>query len=526
MQSRRTILKTVGAGTVTAGLGISGLSGARLGQTPSGQVDSVRIPVLLPVGGRRRPRIVAAVRGFFAYFGYRGADIPVTTDPQETTVDIDETTYTIDVRSPGTTAQNAQTAAREVVDDASVIVGGADRETAAAISAVTTEASVPFLVGPADATGLTATEETCAESVFRAGETAAMDAITGARYLAMDRDDVDSAYIYHTDDDSGEAIREVYERVFEDNGVTVAGSVGIQPGGQTDWSGKLQQANEAEVDVAVGGFGTDAAIPLIAAFLDGSFSFRLVTSWKGQQFAAGVAAVTQSILGTTSASAIENAGLGPFPARYHWNQFDNDINDAVVTAYRNRHGRNPDTATAGLFTSGAAIVQAIEETGSTESADIIAALRGMSVEETLKGAGAYQFQAHNNQARSPQTVAPVIPTEDDQYWEVGVQPGDAVARIESDKTTPASESVTCDLGAAESGPPERTTEDGTTEGTEEMNTGSNGNDVTIRDDRETTTSTGGGSGEDGPLGPLVGLAGVAGGIGAAWLANRGDEETE
>lgn len=143
---------------------------------------------------------------------------------------------------------------------------------------------------------------------------------------------------------------------------------------------------------------------------------------------------------------LKETNLGPFTTRYHWNQYDNEINNGFIDRYSEAYGSVPDLFTSGTFAASSAIVQAVEESGSTDSEDLIDALTGMAIKETPKGEDAYTFQEYNNQARSEMTVAEGVPTTEG-LWEAAVMPGEPIARIPADETTiPADSSqMSCSL---------------------------------------------------------------------------------
>ncbi len=524
MQTRRTVLKTLGV--ATAGLSVGGSAGARLGRSGVSQVQGVRIGCLQPLAGLVGRAGKRALEPFYSYFGYRGADVPAEIRAEEIQFVVDDTTYVIDVRDTAAGGEDARSLAEEVAADASVLVGGSTTETARAAAEVAAETGTPYLAGPVGDPTLTGQSDTCARPVFRAGTTDAMAGVTGARYLAEERDDVGSVYLFYGTSSYGGAIRRGYESALESSGITVAGSSSVGPQSNS-WSEQLQQAADAGVDAVVGGFGANTLPTMVQSYLQADYSFRLVAPWGGEEMAARVGSVLEGELETLSATAIEEAGIGPFTTRYHWNQYDNDINDSALSVYREAYNRNPGPGAAGMFATASALVQAIEQAGSLDGEALIAELRRMTIEETLKGQDAYEFRAVDNQATSPMTAAPVVPTTDDQYWDAAIQPGEPATRIGRDQTAPPASSATCDLSSDDTTDDSDSTGDQTERpdgnGSETTEPGSGGNDGTTSDDRETTTSESG-SGEDGPLGLLVGIAGIAGGLGAAWVHDRTDDE--
>jgi len=151
-----------------------------------------------------------------------------------------------------------------------------------------------------------------------------------------------------------------------------------------------------------------------------------------------IGAVVESTIGEDfTEQDLRDAQLGPFTTRYHWNQYDNEINDWFVENYSNTYGTVPDLFTSGTFTAASSIVQAVEESGSTDGADIADAMTGMTVQDTPKGEGGYAYQEYNNQARSDMTIAYPSPTQDEwaDFWPSSVQPSEPVDTVSMDETT-------------------------------------------------------------------------------------------
>jgi branched-chain amino acid transport system substrate-binding protein len=159
----------------------------------------------------------------------------------------------------------------------------------------------------------------------------------------------------------------------------------------------------------------------------GGFATQITTQIVGQTL--------QNELGTPlTEEKLANANLGPFTTRYHWNQYDNEINSAFVDSYTGAYEIVPDLFTSGTFTAASAIVQAVESGGSTAPADIQAELTGMTVADTPKGQDAYTFQEYNNQARSAMTIADVVPN-DEENWNAAIKPSEPVETIPAGETT-------------------------------------------------------------------------------------------
>jgi len=438
--TRRRVISTLGAA------GAIGLAGCGDGGSSGGNnVNEVTIGMIQPLSGSLRPYGQIAMRGFYTYFGYRGADIPDEISEGTEEFDVDDTTYTIEVRDSGGDQTEAQNAASELAGDVTALAGGTSSASAIAIANnVANAQGIPYMAGPAASVEITGSSDNCSEAVFRGSETVAMDAQSGGKYVAEETD-IDSVYIYYADYSFGESVQENYQRVLEDNGVTVAGTQALPQGYDDDWPGQFDSAVNANVDAVIGGFTVVTLPAMLGTFLAGDYDFRFVGGWGTRLSGQALGATLAGVLGEDfTAEDIRNAGLGPLTTRYHWNQHDNDIASEANDIHVENYGTNTDLFTAGTFTNASAIVQGVEQAGSADPGDIVDELTGMSVDETLKGEGGYEFQEYNNQARSAMTVADPIPTEDDN-WDAPIQPSEPLQTYSMDVTTLPQDESDCSL---------------------------------------------------------------------------------
>ncbi|MEF8774633.1 MAG: ABC transporter substrate-binding protein, partial [Halobacteriales archaeon] len=342
-----------------------------------------------------------------------------------------------------------QSLATDLVEDAGgdVLYGASSSGAARRIITNVVEPSgVPYMVGPAAAANITSSSDYCSDLVFRANENTAMDARSGGAYVANETD-VDSVYLFGADYSFGRAVVNNYRTVLEANGVDIVGERFVKRG-YKEWDGLLENAEEAGAGGIVGGF-TVATLPaMFRAILSGDYSFRAFGGFATLITNTVVGQTMQSVLGEPlTEEKINDSNIGPFTTRYHWNQYDNDINDAFVDSYTSAYGTVPDLFTSGAFTAASAIDQAVGEAGSTEGGDVADALVGMTVEDTPKGEGGYTFQEYNNQARSEMTVADVVPTTDEwaDSWTAPVMPSEPRSRIDAAQATIPEEDVDCSL---------------------------------------------------------------------------------
>ncbi|WP_324758229.1 ABC transporter substrate-binding protein [Haloarcula sp. GH36] len=433
------------------GDGDSSSDGGSTGDGSSG-TTSVSIGMLQPLAGDLAYYGQQSLWGFLSGLAYKAGDSPPA-EPStgELTMTVDDVEYTIYVRDTQFSADTAQTAATTLVEDQGVDILAGCASSASASRVVTTvvnQASVPMMVGPAASAGITSNSETCGDLVYRASENTAMDARSGGKYVANETD-VSKVYLFGADYSFGRAVVNNYKAVLQNEGVEIVGERFVEQG-YAEWEGLLDNAEEAGAEGVVGGF-TVATLPnMFNAFLSGDYSYRVFGGYATRITNSVVGGTMQNVLGEPlTTEKIRNSKLGPFTTRYHWNQYDNEINNSFVDTYTDTYGVVPDLFTSGTFTGASAIHQAVQEGGSSEGADIANALKGMTVTDTPKGEGGYTFQEYNNQARSAMTVADPIPTTDEwaDNWGAAIMPGEPLSRIGADETTiPAdSDQMDCSL---------------------------------------------------------------------------------
>ena len=409
--------------------------------TPSGDVSgTVRIGVLQPMSGDLQYYGQQSIWGFLSGLAYKAdSEPPGDVGTGTTTYSVGDVDYELLVRdtqfSPDAAESAAETLVRE--DDVDMLFGCSSSNAARrVIRNIVNQANVPYVAGPAASASITSDSETCSDLVYRANENTAMDARSGGRYVATETD-VSRVYLFGADYSFGRAVVNNYRTVLENEGVEIAGERFVKRG-YSEWEGLLDNAEEAGAEGIVGGF-TVATLPaLFSSFLSGEYSYRAFGGFATQ--------ITNTVVGNTmiqelgeplTTEKIRNAKLGPFTTRYHWNQYDNEINDAFVDTYTSVYGLPPDLFTSGTFTAASAVHQSVEGSGSTAAMDIVDGLKGMTVSDTPKGADGYEFQTYNNQARSEMTVADPIPTTDEwaDSWGAAIMPGEPAARIDRSQVT-------------------------------------------------------------------------------------------
>jgi branched-chain amino acid transport system substrate-binding protein len=457
-QTRRQWLKTTAAGLGAAGFaGCTGDDGNGNGSGNGGNGNgsgsgngnggngngnggsggTVKIGVMQPLSGDVQYYGQQSLWGFLSGLAYKHDTDPIdlSTTGRET-VEGEDVTYELVVEDSEFAPDQAQTVATDLVQDEEVdmLFGVASSDGARrVIETVVLEANVPYIAGPAAAADLSSDSDLCNELVFRASENTAMDALSGGKYVAQETD-VESVYIMAADYSFGRAVARNYRNVLESEGIEIVDERFV-PRGHEEFEGLYQNAVDAGADAVVGGFTVVTLPNFLDEGLSGDYGLRMFGGFATQISTNAIGGVAQRVLGEPlTEEKIRDAKLGPFTTRYHWNQYDNEINAAFVDAYTSTYGVVPDLFTSGTFTAASSIVQAVEQSGSTDGADIASAMRGMTVAETPKGEDAYVYQEYNNQARSEMTVAYPVPNDEDN-WNAPLKPGEPLARIPAEETT-------------------------------------------------------------------------------------------
>ena len=439
------MLKSAGA------LGLAGIAGCVSEEGAGGNGGgTLRIGVMQPLTGDVEYYGQQSLWGFLSGLAYKHDQDPIELDSAgEETVEGEDYTYELYVENTEFDADQAQSVATDLVQDREVDVLFGTSSSGSArrvIETVVANTDTPFVAGPAAAADITSDSQYCNERVFRANENTAMDARSGGRYVANETD-VERVYIMAADYSFGRAVAANYRTVLEAEGVEVVGEQFV-PRGYSEFDGLYDNAVEANADAVIGGFTVVTLPAFLSTGLSGDYDLRMFGGFATMISNGAIGGVAQRVFGEDfTADDLRSAKLGPFTTRYHWNQYDNEINDAFVDMYTEAYGVVPDLFTAGTFTAASSLVQAVEEAGSTGADDVVDALTGMTVEDTPKGEGGYTYQEQNNQARSEMTIANPVPTSDEWAgnWDAAIMPGDPVARVGGEDAVLPSDEVDCDL---------------------------------------------------------------------------------
>ncbi len=415
-------------------MGLAGCAGGG-GGSASG---TVRIGVVQPLTGDLQYYGQQSIWGFSSGLSYKTDTDPITDLSVGTrTVDAGDVTYELVLRDTQLSPSTAQQRATDLVVDEEVDLLFGPTSSGAAeqvINNVVEDSGTPILVGPAASASVTSRSDFCNENVFRTSENVAMDARTGGRHAAQNTD-IERVFLMGADYSFGQSVVANYRSVFEEEGIEIVGERFV-PQGYDSFDGLFQQAVDAGAQGVVGGF----TVQTLPAFMTTAVNYdvQIFGGFATEITNSIVGGVLSNLLDDVSEASIRDAGIGPFTTRYHWNQYDNEINDDFVDTYTEAYGKVPDLFTSGTFTAASAVVQAIEESGSTETGDIVDAMTGMTVTDTPKGENGYEFQEYNNQARSAMTVAYPVPSSEDlgDTWGASIMPQTPPeATVEKESTT-------------------------------------------------------------------------------------------
>ena len=463
--SRRRVLGTLGASGTLALAGCLGddddtddtvddtvddtADDADDGVTDDGPEGTVSIGVIQPMSGDLEYYGEQGWGGFLAGLAYKaGEDVLVVDSPGEEEVTVGDVTYELRFEDTEFIPDQAQTVAEDLVDDGVDILYGCSSSDSArqVIGTVTEPTNTLSIFGPAADADITDSAENCHDMVFRTHENAAFDAESGGRYAARETD-IQRVYMTGAETAFGRSVVAQWSRVFEDEGLEIVGEEFVPPG-HAEWDGIYDSMEDAGADAVLGGF-TFMTLP---AFLEAGIprDIRILGAFATLVTNGPLGEVIQGALGEGfTAQDIRDAQLGPLMTRYHWTQYDNEINDAFIDMYTDGYGVVPDLFTSGSFAAASAIVQATEESASTDPDDIADAMRGMTIAETPKGTDAYEFQELNNQATSPMTVADPVPTTEEwaEHWPALVMPDDPLQTYDKEQMEPDLDNpdFTCDL---------------------------------------------------------------------------------
>jgi branched-chain amino acid transport system substrate-binding protein len=464
--TRRRLLHSVGLAGVVGLAGCNGDGGTPTEEpdtdtstttTPTSASGEVTIGFLNALSGPVKYYGQQSLWGFLSGLAYRAGTTPPESagneDPTgEYTVENGDVTYTVLARDSQFDAATGQSLAEDFVaeDEVDVLVGATSSDGAIRISnqvmSTSAAAEIPYIAGPAASATLTSQDANCRPNVFRASEHTAMDARSGGGYVGR-RTNIQRMYLFGADYSFGRAVVNNWQEVLEAEGVEIVGKDFVERG-YSDWAPFLDKAAEAGAQGVVGGFTLVTLPNFFTSYLSGDYDYQVYGGFATQLSTGAIAGVLDSQLDEITEASLAETGLGPFSSRYHWNQYDNDINDQFIEDYAGAYGVVPDLFSSGLFVAGSAIDQAVQEEAAASGSAVMNGMTGMTVADTPKGTEAYTFMEHNNQAKSAMTLAFPVPTSDEwaDTWPVAIQPGEPVQTQAGDSVVIPADEMSCDLG--------------------------------------------------------------------------------
>ncbi|MEF8871590.1 MAG: ABC transporter substrate-binding protein, partial [Haloarculaceae archaeon] len=307
------------------------------------ETAGVRIGVLVNLSGSLSEDGAQVASGFLSGLAYKdGATPPEWKGAGEYELTVGEQPVSVLVRDAETNPNRTASVASELTtsEDVDVLFGGGTAAGALPVSRIAEQQQVPYLACPVATTELTG--ESCNEFVFRTTATSAMMARTGARYI-VEETDIDRVALVANDFAMGQEWIENYQQTLAAGNVDVVFEEFV-PLGNNSWGRVLENVESAGADAIVGGFIPNSQASFLQAFLAADPDVQFLSHFWTAAGLRGPGSVLEDALGSNfTAQDVREANVGPFVTRYHWNQFDNPVNDWFVDAHTDVYGTVPDT---------------------------------------------------------------------------------------------------------------------------------------------------------------------------------------
>ncbi|ASS75313.1 ABC transporter permease [Tumebacillus algifaecis] len=275
--------------------------------------------------------------------------------------------------------------ARKLLEEENVdfLQGSANSAVALAIAPLAEEYKKIFIVDPA------ATDEITGKNfnkyIFRTGRNLSQDAATGGKYAVEKM----GKTFFHLAPDYvfGKSSAAAWKAAIEKSGGKVIQEE-FAPLTTQDFTPYLQKAVQSGADVMI----------VTWAGAGGATLFKQINELK----IAEKMKITTGIPDIAGIKAMGDAaeGLSGMTA-YYYGLSKTKENEWLVAEHQKQYNAPPDLFTAGGFTAGVAIVEAIKKADSTDADKLISALEGL----TVKGAkGDYTFRKEDHQALQPMYI--------------------------------------------------------------------------------------------------------------------------
>lgn len=262
-------------------------------------------------------------------------------------------------------------------DDAVLAVGPVSSGVALAMLPVAMDYERILLVEPAVADSITG--ENWNRYIFRTGRNSSQDAVSNA--VALGGEGVVVATLaqdYAFGRDGVAAFREA----LEDTGATLSHEEYV-PTDTTDFTAAAERIFNALKD-------QEGEKKLFIIWAGGGNPMGKINAMEPERFGIEIATggnILAALIAYKELPGMEGATY------YYYDIPKNPVNDWLVAEHMDRFGTPPDFFTAGGMAAGIAVVEALENAGSTDTEDLIAAMEGMEW-ETPKGMMRFRPEDH------------------------------------------------------------------------------------------------------------------------------------
>jgi branched-chain amino acid transport system substrate-binding protein len=286
-------------------------------------------------------------------------------------------------------------AARTLIEDEDVdaLIGPVSSGNSIAVMQYIKEnGQVPHLLTTASSVQARENPENCNEYGFFIWPSNRHLAPTGTQFIQelpnhIDRD-IDTSSVYYVSQDYalGQNGLELVEEAMSEVGGEVAGST-LVPLGETDWSSYISEISNSDADVVTGVLTWGAAAQLIPQ----ANSFGLPEE-KVMMFNSGKP-IGQFAASTMASEVVQD---GWFGTHFYNPGLDTEVNNEFQSLYNELDSSLLPNSTAGAsFELMRALATVIEDSGSTETDDIISGLEGLEWDSVF---GPIQFREEDHQA--------------------------------------------------------------------------------------------------------------------------------
>lgn len=262
-------------------------------------------------------------------------------------------------------------------DDAVLAVGPVSSGVALAMLPVAMDYERILLVEPAVADSITG--ENWNRYIFRTGRNSSQDAVSNA--VALGGEGVVVATLaqdYAFGRDGVAAFREA----LEDTGATLSHEEYV-PTDTTDFTAAAERIFNALKD-------EEGEKKLFIIWAGGGNPMGKINAMEPERFGIEIATGGNILAALTAYKELPGMEGATY---YYYDIPKNPVNDWLVAEHMDRFGTPPDFFTAGGMAAGIAVVEALENAGSTDTEDLIAAMEGMEW-ETPKGMMRFRPEDH------------------------------------------------------------------------------------------------------------------------------------